>query len=221
MNTPKARRVATLATALTVLLLSAGLSAQTSIAGYDHGSATLARAPYTLEDLERLKTTLLFTKEDARWLRASAAVLAPHTEEILDTWYGFVGATPHLLAYFSSSQGTPDTNYLARVRARFGRWIQDTANADYDQDWLDYQYEIARRHHRIGKNVTDGAEAIDHIHLRYVIALTVPVTSTLKPFLARGDHPPEVVDAMYQAWLKSVLLQTILWSEPYTNAGDF
>jgi len=26
---------------------------------------------------------------------------------------------------------------------------------------------------------------------------------------------------MHQAWIKSVLLQVILWSQPYTRDGDF
>jgi hypothetical protein len=39
--------------------------------------------------------------------------------------------------------------------------------------------------------------------------------------LEQGDHTPEQVEAMHQAWVKSVLLQTILWSHPYVNKGEF
>jgi hypothetical protein len=61
----------------------------------------------------------------------------------------------------------------------------------------------------------------DHIAYRYLPALVYPVTATLKPFLARGGHTPEEVDRMHQAWIKSVLLQVILWSQPYIEDGEF
>lgn len=202
-------------------LMSSASYAGKDIPGYTYGSKELATAPFTTEDLEALKATVLFTEEDAKWLQKSKKVLQPHAEEILDTWYGFVGATPHLLQYFSSKEGKPDTNYLKRVRARFIQWIYDTADADYDQDWLNYQYEIGVRHHRIGKNKTDNAKAVNHIPARYVLALTYPVTATLKPFLERSDYSPEEVNKMQQAWLKSVMIQSILWTYPYYNEGDF
>lgn len=191
------------------------------IAGYTYGSKKLSTAPYTLADLDTLKATVLFTEEDEKWLRKSRKVLEPQAEKILDTWYGFVGSTPHLLQYFASKQGKPDMQYLARVRQRFIQWIYDTADANYDQNWLNYQYEIGLRHHRIAKNKTDNAKAVEHIPGRYVIALTYPVTATLKPFLENSDYSAKEVDAMHQAWTKSVLMQTILWSQPYFKHGDF
>jgi len=194
---------------------------QVAIPGYIYGDKALIKAPFTLEDLENLKATVLFTEEDAEWLRKSRKVLEPSAEEILDTWYGFVGSTPHLLAFFSSKEGKPDGEYLARVRQRFIQWIYDTAGANYDQNWLNYQYEIGLRHHRIKKNETDNAKAVNHIPARYVIALTYPVTATLKPFLERSDYSANEVNAMQQAWVKSVLIQTILWTHPYFNEGDF
>ena len=193
----------------------------TDIPGYTYGSKQLAKAPYSLLDLEALKATVLFTEEDAEWLRKSRKVLEPQAEKILDTWYGFVGSTPHLLHYFSSKEGKPDKNYLDRVRQRFIQWIYDTADANYDQDWLNYQYEIGLRHHRKGKNKTDNAKAVKHIPARFVIALTYPVTATLKPFLENSDYSAEEVNKMHQAWTKSVLIQTILWTQPYFKKGDF
>lgn len=95
------------------------------------------------------------------------------------------------------------------------------ARADFDQDWLDDQFEIGRRHHRTGKNRTDGADAAAHIPYRYIPALTVPVTATLRPFLERGGHTPDEVERTHAAWEKAVLLQAILWSYPYTKDGDF
>jgi Protoglobin len=194
---------------------------KTDIPGYTYGTAAVARSPVSLQELELLKATLLLGEDDLGALRRSGEVLAPQVEEILDVWYGFVGANPHLLAAFSNAQGQPDQDYLAAVRRRFGRWILDTARATYDQAWLDYQHEIGLRHTRARKNQTDGADAADHIPLRYVLALLVPVTTTLRPFLVKGGAAPEEVEAMHAAWVKAVLLQVILWSQPYVRDGDF
>jgi Protoglobin len=194
---------------------------QTDIPGYTYGTDAVPRSPVSLGELELLQATLLLGEADLAALRRSGEVLAGRVGEILDVWYGFVGANPHLLAAFTGPDGQPDQAYLAAVRRRFGRWILDTARADYDQVWLDYQHEIGRRHHRSGKNRTDRARAADHIPLRYVLALLVPITTTLKPFLARGGAAPDEVEAMHQAWVKAVLLQVILWSHPYVRPGDF
>jgi Protoglobin len=194
---------------------------QTDIPGYTYGTDAVPRSPVSLGELELLRATLLLGEDDLAALRRSGDLLAPRVDEILDVWYGFVGANPHLLAAFSGPDGQPDQAYLAAVRRRFGRWILDTARADYDQAWLDYQHEIGLRHHRSGKNRTDGARAADHIPLRYVLALLVPITTTLKPFLAEGGATPDEVEAMHQAWVKAVLLQVILWSHPYVYDGDF
>ncbi|HEV3464754.1 MAG TPA: protoglobin domain-containing protein [Actinomycetes bacterium] len=194
---------------------------QTDIPGYTYGTAAVPRSPVSLQELELLKATLLLGTDDLAALRRSGELLASQVEEILDVWYGFVAANPHLLAAFSNAQGQPDQDYLAAVRRRFGRWILDTARAAFDQAWLDYQHEIGLRHTRRKKNRTDGADAADHIPLRYVLALLVPITTTLKPFLAKGGAAPAEVEAMHQAWVKAVLLQVILWSHPYVREGDF
>jgi Protoglobin len=194
---------------------------QTEIPGYTYGTDAVPRSPVSLEELQLLQATLLLGDDDLAALRRSGAILAPRVEEILDVWYGFVGANPHLLAAFSNAHGQPDQRYLAAVRRRFGQWILDTARAEYDQAWLDYQHEIGERHTRRGKNRTDRADAADHIPLRYVLALLLPITTTLKPFLADGGAAPDEVEAMHQAWVKAVLLQVILWSHPYVREGDF
>lgn len=194
----------------------------TTIPGYTYGTDQVARSPLNLEDLELLKATVLFTDEDVTALRRSREVLIDQIPAVLGVWYGFVGANPHLLRYFSTAtDAVPDQDYLSRVRARFGQWILDTAAADYDQAWLDYQHEIGVRHTRAKKNTTDNADSVDHIALRYVLALVYPVTATLRPFLAAAGHSDEDVDAMHQTWLKTVLLQVILWSHPYVKDGDF
>jgi len=193
---------------------------ETGIPGYTYGTDAVPRSPVSLEELQLLQSTLL-GEDDLIALRRSGDLLAPQVEAILDVWYGFVGANPHLLAAFTGPEGQPDQAYLAAVRRRFGRWILDTARAEFDQAWLDYQHEIGVRHTRIGKNRTDGVQAADHIPLRYVLALLIPITTTLKPFLAEGGATPDEVEAMHQAWVKAVLLQVILWSQPYVRDGDF
>jgi Protoglobin len=194
---------------------------QTDIPGYTYGTDAVPRSPISVEELKLLQATVLLGEDDLSALRRSKDLLAPQVEAILDVWYGFVGANPHLLAAFTGPDGQPNQEYLAAVRRRFGRWILDTARAEFDQPWLDYQYEIGVRHTRRGKNRTDGVQAADQIPLRYVLALLIPITTTLKPFLAKGGVTPEEVEAMHQAWVKAVLLQVILWSQPYVRDGEF
>lgn len=214
-------------------LTAAALSAQTptpalskkgtnmSIPGYTHGGQ-LPASPISMKELDLLKQSVLFTDEDIRYLRTSREVLQDQTEAVLDVWYGFVASHPHLVYYFGrKSDGQPDSAYLSAVRKRFGQWILDTASANYDQRWLDYQAEIARRHHRTGKNQTDHAASVDHISYRYLPAFIYPITATLKPFLAKKGHSQDEVEKMHQAWVKSVILQVILWSHPYVKDGDF
>ena len=178
--------------------------------------------PISTAEWDELKASVLFTDDDVAALRMSRAVLEPRLDDLLDVWYGFVASTPHLLAYFSDPKTTqPDGDYLAAVRKRFGQWILDTAAADYDEKWLAWQHEIGLRHHSTKKNRTDGGKGPSIVHFRHMVALTIPVTTTLKPFLERGDHTPEEVERMHQAWVKSVLLQVILWSHPYVNDGEF
>lgn len=193
-----------------------------SIPGYTLGTAAVPHAPLTLEDFELMKKTALFGDDDVRYLRMSKDVLEDQVEDVLDVWYGFVAANPHLLHTFVGRRtGQPDGAYLAAVRRRFGQWILDTANADYGKAWLDYQFEIGRRHHRTGKNRTDGANASNIVPFRYLPTLMYAILATLRPFLAKKGHSRSDVDAMHQAWVKSVLLQVTLWCYPYVRDGDF
>lgn len=192
------------------------------IPGYTHGTNAVPRSPLTMADFELLKQAVLFGDEDVKVLKMSREVLKDQTEAVLDVWYGFVASHPHLVHYFGrKSDGQPDGEYLAAVRKRFGQWILDTAAANYDQQWLDYQYEIGRRHHRTAKNKTDGVSSVDNISYRYLPAFIYPITATLKPFLAKQGHSAEEVEQMHQAWVKSVILQVTLWSQPYVKEGDF
>lgn len=189
--------------------------------GYTYGTPEVARSPVSVEDFEKLLKTAAFSEEDRQYLRKAAEVLRDQVNDILDLWYGFVGSQPHLLYYFTGSDGQPISEYLAAVRERFGQWILDTCERDYDQAWLDYQHEIALRHHRSKKNRTDGVQAPEHIPLRYVLALAAPIILTIKTFLAKKCASPEEVEKMHAAWTKSIVLQMALWSVPYTRDGEW
>jgi hypothetical protein len=198
------------------------MSDTSTIPGYTYATGAVARSPVTLADLELMKKSVLFDHEDVKYLRLSHDVVKDQVEAILDVWYGFVGATPHLLASFTGkSDGKPLGDYLGAVRKRFGQWILDTARAEYDQTWLDYQHEIGLRHHRTKKNRTDRAESTGIVPFRDLFLLVFPVTFTLKPFLAKKGHSAADVEKMYAAWVKSCLLQVTLWSHPYVKNGDF
>jgi hypothetical protein len=195
---------------------------EADIPGYDYGAQAIASSPLNVEDLDLLKQSILFTEEDEQYLRLAGDVLEDQVEDVLDVWYNFVASHPHLVYYFSNSDGDPDSNYLARVRERFKQWILDTCRRPYDREWLDYQQEIALRHTRVKKNQTDGAqETPDQVGLRYMIAFIYPITSTMEPFLANKGHNSEEVEKMFQAWFKAVVLQVALWSYPYAKEGDF
>lgn len=143
------------------------------IPGYTYGK-TESMSPLNLEDLKLLKDVVMFTDEDEKYLKKAGEVLEDQVEEILDTWYGFVGSHPHLLYYFTSPDVTPNKEYLAAVRKRFSKWILDTCSRNYDQAWLDYQYEIGLRHHRTKKNRTDNVESVPNINYRYLVAFIYP-----------------------------------------------
>lgn len=193
------------------------MSTTTPIPGYDHDDPALGSSPVTLDDLDKLKATVLFGPDDEAALRVAGEVLSGQVEQVLDVWYGFVGSHPHLLAYFSTPSGEPIGEYLERVRARFARWIIDTCTRPYDERWLAYQQEIALRHTQDKKNKTDQVDSVPDISLRYLIAFIYPITTTIRPFLAAGGHDDEQVEAMFQAWFKSVTLQIALWSQPYAG----
>ena len=192
------------------------------IPGYSYGAPDTARSSLGVGELNLLKETVLFTEEDERYLRMAGEVLRGQTEDVLDVWYDFVASHQHLVRYFSDAQGNADQEYLGRVRERFEQWILDACERPYDQEWLDYQQEIALRHTRAKKNRTDGAqETPDHIPLRYLISFVYPITATMRPFLANKGHTEAEVEKMHQAWFKSVVLQVALWSQPYAKEGDF
>ena len=169
-----------------------------------------------------MEQAAFFTPEDIRYLRMSWDVLRDQVEVVLDIWYDYMAAYPFLLQTFCHrADGQPDHRYLDAVRERFAHWIKTTAQANYDQQWLNEQYEIGLRHHRTAKNQTDQVDAAEIVPFRFIVPLVSPLASTLKPFLAQKGHASEQVEKMHQAWLKTMLLQVTLWGQPYIKEGDF
>lgn len=191
-----------------------------TIKGYDYGKAALEQSPVTLQDLGLLKKTLLWSDDDDRYLKMAGEVLKDQINEVLDLWYGYVGSNEHLVYYFTNN-GKPNMEYLTAVRARFGQWILDICQKPYDQNWLNYQHEIAKRHHSTKKNKTDGVDTVPIINYRYMTAFIYPITATIKSFLGKKGHSQADVDAMHNAWFKAVVLTVILWTYPYVNKGEF
>lgn len=192
------------------------------IPGYNPGAPEVAKSPITLDELKDLKTTCLFTDEDMVYLRLSYDVLKDQAEDLVTMWRGIIAQHVHLASYsFDRDTGEPDKEYGAAVGKRFAQWVLDTARAEYDQDWLDYQYEIGLRHHRAKKNVTDHANTAAHIRGRDVIGFAAATVAPMRPYLEKGGHSPDVVQRMQDAWWKSMILQVTLWSQPYMNPGDF
>ena len=190
------------------------------IKGYDYGKASVEQSPLSLQDLALLKKTLLWSDDDDRYLQMAGEVLKDQVDDVLDLWYGYVGGNEHLVYYFTKN-GQPQSDYLSAVRARFGQWILDLCNRPYDQDWLNYQHEIAKRHHSTKKNMTDGVDAVPLVNLRYMVAFIYPITATIKSFLAKKEHSANDVEAMHNAWFKAVTLSVVLWCYPYVNKGEF
>jgi len=188
------------------------------IKGYTYGKG--GQSPVSIADLDLLKKTVLFTADDEKNLKLAGEVLQDQTNEVLDLWYGFVGGNEHLVKYFAKN-GQPNMDYLTAVKARFGQWIMDICNKPYDQTWLNYQHEIALRHHSAKKNKTDNVDAEKIINYRYIVAFIFPITATIKGFLAKKGHDAETVEAMYASWFKAVTLTVILWTYPYIIKNEF
>jgi hypothetical protein len=188
--------------------------------GYAYGNPTLERSPISMEDLKLLKKTLLWSEEDDHNLKLLADTLIDQIDDILDLWYGYVGSNDHLVYYFTTN-GQPNTDYLSAVRERFGMWIKDLLTRPYDQTWLDYQYEIAKRHHSIKKNKTDDVQSVPIVNFRYMVAFIYPLTVTIKQFIQKKNPSEKDLNGMYDTWFKAVTLTAILWCYPYVNKNEF
>jgi Protoglobin len=190
---------------------------ESTIPGYTYGRDGLAASPVSEGDVELLEETLLWSEDDDRYLRLAGEVLGDQVDDVLEVWYGYVGAHEHLVRYFADRDGTPIGPYLERVRARFAQWVRDVCARPRDQAWRDYQHEIALRHTRAKKNQTDDVDSVPEISMRYLVAFIFPITATMRSFLAAKGHDAADVDGMHTAWFKAVVLHVCLWTQPYAS----
>ena len=173
-----------------------------------------------MKDLESLKVSAGFTEEDVRYLRLAGEVLEDQTKQIVDHWRGgIIAGIPNLARHSKTPEGDPIPAYLAASNLRFRQWILDTCFRPYDQDWIDYQQEIALRHTSTRKNKVDGVRSTPYVPLRDVIAFVAVMNQTIKPYLASKGHSPLEVAKMHAAWCKSIQMQVALWVGPYSETG--
>jgi hypothetical protein len=189
------------------------------IPGYSYGAPSIARASVSMAELEELKRSTGFTEEDERYLRLAGEVLADQTQQIVDHWRsGIIASIPNLARHSRTPEGNALPEYLAASNFRFRQWILDTCLRPYDQDWINYQEEIALRHTALKKNQTDRVRSTPEVPLQDVIAFIAVMNETIRPYLSAKGHSAEQVGKMHQAWCKSMQLQLALWVGPYMAA---
>jgi hypothetical protein len=191
------------------------------IAGYTYGHPSVPPSPVSWQDFVLLKQAAAWTDEDAKYISLAGEILADQTDAIVGSWREVIAAVPHLAAFYCSTDGVSDLGYKAKVGERFKQWILDVCQRPYDQTWLDYQHEIGLRHTHLGKNRTDGAQAVAHIPMRYMIVFTAVINERLKPFLAASGRGFEEIEAMHRSWCKAVLLHLALWCRPYVSEANW
>lgn len=187
------------------------------IPGYTYGTDEAAKSPLSLDDLERLKAVAGLTPEDEEALRDAAEILAGQAGDMVTAWRARLGELPFMRAYSGHPDGTPDPEYGAATKPRFDRFIIDACTRPLDRDWLNYQHEIGLRHTRAKKNRTDGADSLDHIPMRYLLAFTAVVITTAREYLAATGATAARVDRMHAAFTRSVMLHVTVWTRAYTD----
>lgn len=195
-------------------------STHESIPGYTFGSPTVPESQVSMAEFEGLCVTAGFTEEDKRLLKVAGDVLAKSATEIVQLWRSHIIASiPNLARHSRTPEGSPLPRYLQRSNRRFEQWILDTCLRPYDQDWLNYQQEIALRHMTAKKNRTDDVDSTPYVPFRDIIAFIAVMNETVKPFLAEPGNPPDLVDRMHRAWCKSMQIQIAIWARAYTDAS--
>jgi Protoglobin len=94
----------------------------------------------------------------------------------------------------------------------------DSCLRPYDQDWLNYQQEIALRHTSVKKNKVDGVRSTPYVPLRDVVAFIAVMNETIKTYLAAKGNSADEVQRMHRAWCESIQLQLALWTLAYIDS---
>ena len=188
------------------------------IHGYTYGTGQVSASPVSLKELEELKISTGFTEEDQRYLRLAGEVLAGQTKQVVDHWRNrIIASIPNLARHSRSPEGSALPGYTAGSGLRFEQWILDTCLRPYDQDWLNYQHEIALRHTSLRKNQIDGVRSTPYVPFRDILAFLAVMNDTIKSYLAAKGNTADEVEKMHRAWCKSMQLQMALWARPYTD----
>jgi len=132
---------------------------------------------------------------------------------------GIIAGIPHLARHSRTPEGEAIPQYLAQSNLRFEQWILDTCLRPYDQDWLNYQQEIALRHTDLKKNQSDGVRSTLFVPFHDIIAFVAVINETVKPYLAAKGNTKDEVEGMHRAWCKSLQMQIALWSRPYLETA--
>ncbi|MGO8697663.1 MAG: protoglobin domain-containing protein [Limisphaerales bacterium] len=186
------------------------------IPGYTYGSAAVAKSPISMAQFNELKTSAGFTEEDQRFLQLAGEVLSGQTRQIVAHWRSqIIASIPHLARHSRTPDGNPIPEYLVKSNLRFEQWILDTCSRPCDQDWLNYQHEIALRHTAAKKNKTDGVKSTAFVPFGDIVAFVAVMNETIKPYLAAKGHSKEQVESMHIAWCKSIQLQLALWANAF------
>jgi hypothetical protein len=188
------------------------------IPGYTYGTTAGTPPAFSLEELEKLKVSVGFTAEDERFLRMAGEVLADQTKRIVEHWRsGIIASIPNLARHSRTPEGNPIPQYLAQSNLRFEQWILDTCLRPYDQDWLNYQQEIALRHTSLKKNQTDGVRSTTYVPFSDIVAFVAVLNDTIKPYLASKGNTADEIEGMHRAWCRSLQMQIALWARPYMD----
>ncbi len=188
------------------------------IPGYAFGSAGIPHARITLAELAALRLSVGLSSQDCQALSRAGDILAGQTHQIVQHWRaGIIASIPHLARHSRSLDDQPLPDYLKRSNRRFEQWILDTCRRPYDQDWLNYQMEIARRHTPAKKNQTDGVQSTPFVPLRDIIGFVAVMNQTIKPYLGSTGASAADIEQMHQAWCKSLQLQIALWAKLYAD----
>lgn len=156
-----------------------------------------------------------FDDEARAWLQRASTILAPRAEELVDKWRSVTAAHPDMARVFFGPDGQPDEGYKAAVKKRFVQWVIDACERPHDRAWLAYQEEVGKRQTPDKKNQTDHAQTPSVVPLRYLIAFSAIIWTTLRPFLEGGGCNTSEIQSIQDAWTKSMLLHLALWSRPY------
>lgn len=173
----------------------------------------------TLDELRDLEAAVDIQPDDAELLRRAAPLLGEHGMEMVTTWRGILGAQPHLAKYSAHPDGTPNPGYAAASKPRFAQWVRDVCTREHDQAWLDDQYEIGRRHTSDAKNLTDHADSVHTIPMRYVVGFIAPTVQVGREVLAT-QFSGEELDRIHAAWTRAVVLHVTVWSLAWKDLPD-